>query len=239
MFSILCEKSFLSIKPCMKKEYLYMFIYGYIYHLFIFSQVNKIPETFKSPKEYKNSFITPLLEETHSDLYSNLLGVSRAPFCHVLKIERDSTQFKLPKDLFYRIKVKSITDELAKDFGKYEPEAGDLIAFTDMKPKRVDDLNTNKCPYNVAYVVGSKDEFSGEILVMSSKLMIEFDFTKTNNQKLYAVNLMNLTTNVRIWKALNSQLEGEHLNIIKNVLQPGLNVINNHLIISFSEFFSA
>ncbi|XP_004503077.1 helicase SEN1-like [Cicer arietinum] len=187
------------------------------------NKVNKIPETFKSPKEYKNSFITPLLEETHSDLYSNLLGVSRAPFCHVLKIERDSTQFKLPKDLFYRIKVKSITDELAKDFGKYEPEAGDLIAFTDMKPKRVDDLNTNKCPYNVAYVVGSKDEFSGEILVMSSKLMIEFDFTKTNNQKLYAVNLMNLTTNVRIWKALNSQLEGEHLNIIKNVLQPGLN----------------
>lgn len=182
--------------------------------------MKKIPYTFDSPTDYKQSFILPLLEETHSDLYSSLQGVSQAPFCEVSKVERDSKQFKLPKALFYQISLKTTPD----NNGKYDPEPGDLIAFTDVKPKRVSDLNTQKCPYNVAYVVAPKDEFSGEVSVLSSKPMFEFGFRKNDNKKLYAVNLMNMTTNIRIWKGLNSQSEGEHLDIIKKVLQPCLNV---------------
>ncbi|CAL5189948.1 unnamed protein product [Lathyrus oleraceus] len=182
-------------------------------------QVKKIPYTFDSPADYKQSFILPLLEETRSDLYSSLQGVSQAPFCEVSKVERDSKQFKLPKALFYQISLKTTPD----NNGKYDPEPGDLIAFTDVKPKRVSDLNTQKCPYNVAYVVAPKDEFSGEVSVLSSKPMFEFGFRKNDNKKLYAVNLMNMTTNIRIWKGLNSQSEGEHLDIIKKVLQPCLN----------------
>nr|POE52209.1 hypothetical protein CFP56_60316 [Quercus suber] len=38
-------------------------------------------------------------------------------------------------------------------------------------------------------------------------------------QNLYAVPLINMTTNIRIWRALNSKLEGGNLNVIQNVLQ--------------------
>ena len=31
--------------------------------------------------------------------------------------------------------------------------------------------------------------------------------------------LINMTTNIRIWRGLNSKLEGGNLNIIQNVLQ--------------------
>uniref|UniRef100_A0A2N9FCU5 DNA2/NAM7 helicase-like C-terminal domain-containing protein n=1 Tax=Fagus sylvatica TaxID=28930 RepID=A0A2N9FCU5_FAGSY len=46
---------------------------------------------------------------------------------------------------------------------------------------------------------------------------------KTNNKRretLYAIPLINMTTNIRIWRALNSKLEGGNSNIIRNVLQP-------------------
>ncbi|CAI8583915.1 unnamed protein product [Vicia faba] len=87
-------------------------------------------------------------------------------------------------------------------------------------PKRVDDLNTQRCPYNVGYVVAPKDEFAGEVSIMSSKCMTETDFRYNDKQKMYAVYLMNMTTNVRIWKALNSQSDGDHLGLIKKVLRP-------------------
>ncbi|AET03123.1 hypothetical protein MTR_8g063020 [Medicago truncatula] len=92
-------------------------------------QAKKTPETFNSSTDYKNSFMPLLLEGTHSDLYSNLLSVSHAPFCDVTKVERDNKQFKLPKSLFCQISFKS-TKECN---GKYEPEPGYLIAFTDIK----------------------------------------------------------------------------------------------------------
>ncbi|KAK8468674.1 hypothetical protein PHAVU_006G085200 [Phaseolus vulgaris] len=43
--------------------------------------------------------------------------------------------------------------------------------------------------------------------------------SSNNAPKLYAFCLLNLTTNVRIWKALNSQLEGSSLSMMKKVLQ--------------------
>ncbi|KAL5059823.1 hypothetical protein RYX36_031427, partial [Vicia faba] len=55
---------------------------------------------------------------------------------------------------------------------------------------------------------------------MSSKCMTETDFRYNDKQKMYAVYLMNMTTNVRIWKALNSQSDGDHLGLIKKVLRP-------------------
>jgi len=103
-------------------------------------QAKKTPETFNSSTDYKNSFMPPLLEGTHSDLYSNLLRVSHAPFCEVMKVERDNKQFKLPKSLFCQISFKS-TKECN---GKYEPEPGYLIAFTDIKPKRVNGLSKTR-----------------------------------------------------------------------------------------------
>ena len=50
------------------------------------------------------------------------------------------------------------------------------------------------------------------------------EFMSNKYQKLYAVFLLNLTTNIRVWKALNSVSENDNLNIIKQVLQPEVNV---------------
>lgn len=163
-----------------------------------------------------NSFILPLIEETHCDLSSSLIGVSRAPFCEVTKVETFRKYFKPPKDLFYLIKLKSSTSP-------YEPKHGDLIMITNIRPQSVDDLNRPGSYYNITHVRGSKHPFTDKVSVLSSKC-IEVSDLRSNHNKLYAIYLMNLTTNFRIWKALNSQQKGGNMNIIKRVLQPDSNV---------------
>ncbi|CAK8538107.1 unnamed protein product [Lathyrus sativus] len=187
-------------------------------------KVHKIPETFKSPTDYKNSFIPLLLEETRADLSSSFTAVSRAPFCEIKKVV-SSKQSRLPKaqkqfkQFHHKLQLKS-TIHSGGDGGNYEPGSGDLIAFTNIRPKSLDDLNTLKSPYHIAYV-RAKNQFSHTVSVLSSKCMkmdIENEFWNNNEQKLYVVYLINLTTNIRISNALNSRPEGEHLNIIKTVL---------------------
>lgn len=156
------------------------------------------------------SFIPSLIEETHTDLSSSVTGVSRAPFCEIRTVER-SKNFMPPKGLFYQVALK--------DSGTYEPEVGDLFAFTDIKPKNIDDLTRSKRGYHIAYVVGSNDKSSDMIPILSSKYMEAESYLRSNNaQKLYAVYLLNMTTYVRIWKALNSDLEGANMNMIEKVL---------------------
>ncbi|XP_061347141.1 helicase SEN1-like [Gastrolobium bilobum] len=182
-------------------------------------EVPKIPQTFSSTNDYMESFIPSLIEETHSDLWSSLIGVSHAPYCEILSIER-SKDFEYPKDLLYQITLKRTTNNV-EDVGKYEPEGGDLIAFTNIRPRSIHDLNKPKRFFHFAYVHKSKDGFSDEIPVLSSKYMgkdIEHDL-KNKTQKLYAVYLLNMTTNNRIWKALNSEFEDASSNIVKKVLQ--------------------
>jgi senataxin len=189
--------------------------------------VKRIPDTFSSVTDYMQSFIPPLIEETHSDLLSNVKGVSRAPTCIIYSVER-SKEFKPPKDLFYEITLKT-TAETGKDVEKYEPEVGDLIALTDVRPKCIDDLNRPKRSYLIAYVHGAKNETSDKIPILASKpIFTEQDMYKykketpfgNKKETLFAVYLVNMTTNVRIWKALNPEPEGGNTNIIKTVLRP-------------------
>ncbi|CAJ2652910.1 unnamed protein product [Trifolium pratense] len=187
------------------------------------NQVPKIPQTFLSTNGYMNSFFPALIEETHSDLYSSLMSVPQASFCEIRTMEM-SKEFNPPYDLYYNITVKNITDEVY-GVGKYEPEVGDLIAFTSIRPRSVYDLSRIKNYCHIAYICGSKDEFTDEIPILLSKYMEmemhgKFHSRRNNAQKLYAVYLVNMITNVRIWKALNSEMEGSNMNIIKKVLQP-------------------
>ena len=59
----------------------------------------------------------------------------------------NSWDFKPPKDLFYQMTLKRIIDDV-QNVGKYEPEVGDLIVFTDIRPRSIDDLNR---PKRIAY----------------------------------------------------------------------------------------
>ncbi|KAL5170750.1 putative helicase MAGATAMA 3 [Glycine soja] len=188
-------------------------------------KVLKIPQTFLSTTDYLNSFIPSLIEETRSDLCSNLKGVSRASFCEISSIELERSRSFIPtKSLFYQISVNRSSNDVN---GKYEPEVGDLIAFTDIKPKTVDDLiNRPKRNYHIGYVHGIKESID-KISILSSKsfdMDIQFALrSKSDAPKLYAFHLLNLTTNVRIWKALKSQLEGASLSMMKKVLQADIN----------------
>jgi senataxin len=179
-----------------------------------------------SVTNYLSSFVPSLIEETHFDLSSSLYGVHRAPFCEILTAVPERSRSFIPTRFFlYQISVHR-TDNDTKDVGKYAPEVGDLIALTDIKPKTIEDLNRPRRYYHIAYVCGSK-ESTGEISILSNKCIDmenNSSYLSNNTPKLYAVSLLNLTTNIRVWKALNSELEGANMNMIKKVLQASSNV---------------
>ncbi|CAL2229728.1 unnamed protein product [Prunus armeniaca] len=198
-------------------------------------QVTKIPETFSTVASYMKSFIPSLIEETHADLLSNVTAISQAPICEILTVET-SKHYRPPKDLFYEITVgKMIATESSA--GKYEPAVGDIFALTNFRPKCIDDLNRPPNFYLIAYVLGSKDESSDNLQILSSKPISGEGYKKIKSRKetLFAVYLTNMTTNVRVWKALNS--EETNTNIIKNVLQvqPNSSDGENSCAICFSE----
>ncbi|CAJ2652925.1 unnamed protein product [Trifolium pratense] len=221
------------------------------------NQVHKIPESFQSATDYKNSFIPLLFEETRADLSSSLYGVSHAPFCEIADVN-ESRQLTIPipeaQNQFIqfhhviRLKSETESDEV-ENIGNYIPVSGDLIAFTHIRPKGLSELNTLKSPYRIAYVKEARKawkELPDRISVLTSKCMnmdvendlgnnkelsskcmkmdIGYDLWNNKELKLYAVYLMNMTTNVRIWNALNSissvkimkrmmgpsQISGEH-----------------------------
>jgi senataxin len=177
-----------------------------------------------SVTNYLSSFVPSLIEETHFDLSSSLYGVHRDPFCEILTAVPERSRSFIPTRFFlYQISVHR-TDNDTKDVGKYEPEVGDLIVLTDIKPKTIEDLNKPRRYYHIAYVCGSK-ESTNEISIFSSKY-IDMEINSRNNStpKLYAIYLLNLTTNIRVWKALNIELEGANMNMIKKVLQASSNV---------------
>jgi len=179
--------------------------------------------------DYNKSFVPSLIEETHADLFSNITALSQAHTCEIEYVKTSKT-FKPPKDLFYEIKLESIKDselesakDTKKDEGKYEPESGDIIALTYVRPKCIDDLKRPKRFYLIAYVLRPRDleTESSTVSILASKPLLT-DEEYTHNYKkgtLFAVYLMNMTTNVRIWKALHPDPEGGNTNIIKTVLQ--------------------
>jgi len=126
-----------------------------------------------------------------------------------------------PKKLSYRILMKELR-EIANVEGTYEPEVGDLIALTDVKPKCINDLNRPQMPYLLGLVTTKKED-RPEMTILSSKpiaFVEDEQEDKTGKEKsLFVVYLTNMTTNNRIWQALNSGLAGRNMNIIKRVMQ--------------------
>jgi senataxin len=150
--------------------------------------------------------------------------LSLAPW-RVISHFMPTEDFKPPNDLFYHVILKSLrkfeTDdgkEFVTDDGRYEPEARDLIAITNVRPKCIADLETTNRSYLVAFVLTVKeDQF---LRILSSKPILFEEDNNKRRETLYAIPLINMTTNIRIWRALNSELEGGNLNIIQNVLLP-------------------
>lgn len=164
-----------------------------------------------------NCFTFPLIEETRADLCSSITNVSTAPTYEILEIK----DAEPPSYMNYAIKIERNQDT---EFGAdvYEPSYGDLIAFTVVRPKCVDDLYTPATTFNVALVQRVKIEKDNSVLLVISSKPIDPEKGMHKNldiRNLFAVFLTNLTTNLRIWEALNFQPDGRNANIINKVLQ--------------------
>ncbi|XP_011014219.1 PREDICTED: LOW QUALITY PROTEIN: helicase SEN1-like [Populus euphratica] len=171
------------------------------------------PNSFKSTAPYMKAFIPPLHVETHADLLSSTESLAEAPTCRILCV-RKSKDYKPPKDLFYEISVEETTVG-------YVPWVGDLIALTYVQLKCIDDLRKTQQSYHVAFVHAVEGGNRLTPSILSSKPIV--DEEGLNKGTLFAVHLINLTTNLRIWRSLHLELEGRNMNVIKKVLQKNFN----------------
>ncbi|KAL6218573.1 hypothetical protein ACLB2K_011783 [Fragaria x ananassa] len=179
------------------------------------SQVTRVPDTFSTVTSYMKAFVPSLLEETHEDLLSRMMSLSRAPSCEILKVE-PCKDHQPPKDLFYQITFNESKGE--NDIEAYQPNGGDIIALSDVRPKYIDDLSRSRNSYLIAYVIGSNQGSSLKILASKSINGGASGIRQSKRGRLVAVYLMNMTTNIRVWNALNSELSA-NTNLLKNVLQ--------------------
>ncbi|EXC36069.1 hypothetical protein L484_001369 [Morus notabilis] len=190
------------------------------------SQVKQIPETFSSEAEYMDSFTTPLIEETRADLCSSMETLSDSLCCEIESIKQ-CKRFKLPKDLFYAIKLTKRKAKMKNDDDD-ECGKGDIIAITNVRPKRISDLDRPGRPYVIALVQGF-NEVDLTLSTLSSKPILVEDIVekKEKSERLFAVKLINLTTNIRIWNALTADPKVGNMNIIQNVLHPPFADVDN------------
>lgn len=124
--------------------------------------------------------------------------------------------------LVYNIEMKRL-GESESDSEIYEPEPRDLIALTGVRPTCIDDLKTPIGSYLIALVQARRKIGNGsfEDIQILSSTPIEYERNGPRNKKQtiwFAVFLINITTNTRIWKALNSGLGEQNLNIMKKML---------------------
>uniref|UniRef100_A0A0D9W8K8 UvrD-like helicase ATP-binding domain-containing protein n=1 Tax=Leersia perrieri TaxID=77586 RepID=A0A0D9W8K8_9ORYZ len=168
-------------------------------------QVKRIPKTFTSSLNYFDSFVYPLLEETHADVFSSLDGYARQNFISItrmkeLQLDDEST--------FFLFEVANpVKDENSRE--TYAPCEGDIVVLTSRKPKQVSDFTRNTTSYILGSIVkgGEEDEDLPEhcfIARLSSMLPVETD-SVTNAPKgpLFIVLLINMKTYDRIWDCLN------------------------------------
>ncbi|KAI8540977.1 hypothetical protein RHMOL_Rhmol08G0027200 [Rhododendron molle] len=193
------------------------------------TQIMPIPETFSSTKEYMDSFIYPLIEETRSGLSESIQAVHLAPVREIWTVNI-SKDFEPPNALYYNISLNRKRD-IANGKVLYKPKFGDLIALTEDRPKCIRDLDRPKSPYVIAVVQGMGEYGSEKIELRASKTIVLGEFgdqrEDKKKQSLFVVYLGNFITEIRIWTALKSELEGGNMNIIKRVLQPDSTIGEN------------
>ncbi|KAI3950310.1 hypothetical protein MKW92_011315 [Papaver armeniacum] len=182
-------------------------------------KVNKIPKTFSSVNQYLDSYCYPLLEETHADLLSNMMNLYKAPKCKILSVEKHK-HYKPPRNFIYTMLLDHTGEDGKSVKDVYKPQGSDIIAFSDVRPERVKDFV--RVSYIPAMILGVDDgEIPYLVKVLTSKpIIVEDENGEENliNDPLFAVYLINMTTNLRIWRALHPS-GARNENIIKEVLR--------------------
>ncbi|GJY18864.1 hypothetical protein Tco_0390355, partial [Tanacetum coccineum] len=168
------------------------------------NKVENIPLSFESEDHYFGSFVYPLLEETRCELASCMEIIYRAPFADIIAFNES----KSGENMLYDVTVgpwKNQFSERGKD--AYHTLPGDLLILVYGKPESVSDLQHLGRTWAFSLVTNYEDD-STSVEVKASK-PIEFQ------DGMFAVFVMNLTTQKRIWKSLHMD---RNLNIIKKIL---------------------
>ncbi|XP_051116894.1 uncharacterized protein LOC127241743 [Andrographis paniculata] len=179
-------------------------------------QVKTIPDVFESVDEYLNSYVFPLLEETRSELASAFEVAYKAPFAKLTQLCESRNGEKLVYDVEVDLWRNIVKDSDGKP---YRTLPGDILLISDRKPETDSDIQGDGWTYTLASVIKIfNEEDDGAIspsLVFKIKTAVPIDVEDNSNKSLYAVHLMNVTTNERIWSALRMHW---NLKIISKVL---------------------
>ncbi|XP_044967800.1 uncharacterized protein LOC123427746 [Hordeum vulgare subsp. vulgare] len=178
-------------------------------------KVEIIPCNFKSLDHYLTSYRVPLIEETRSDLCSCLELISEAPLSKILSMEVAG------KPGSYFMDVDFWDNDAGFSTGAYSARNGDIYILSSIKPEAAEDLNRHGVTYCLAMVteVSMDDEYQKGFRVKVAK-NIGLEEEDLNKLK-HAIFLNNITTNIRIWKALTFDTHmNENFTVIKSLLAP-------------------
>ncbi|CAM0876418.1 unnamed protein product [Alopecurus aequalis] len=179
-------------------------------------KVETIPCNFKSLDHYLTSYHVPLIEEARSDLCSCLELIREAPSSKILSMEVAG------KSGSYFMDVDVWDNESGFSTEAYAPRNGDIFILSSMKPEAAEDLDCHGVTYCLAMVteVFMDDEYQkqkGFRVKVAKDIGLEEDLNKLK----HAIFLNNITTNMRIWKALTFDTHmNNNFTVIKSLLAP-------------------
>ncbi|KAE8792315.1 Lupus brain antigen 1-like protein [Hordeum vulgare] len=179
-------------------------------------KVETIPCKFKSLDHYLAMYRVPLIEETRSDLCSCLELVSQAPSSKILSMEIAG------KSGPYFMDVDFWDNDAGFSTGAYSARSGDIFILSSIKSEAAEDLNSHGVTYCLAMVteVSMDDEYQKGFrfrVKVEKNINLEEDLIKLK----HAIFLNNITTNIRVWKALTFDAHmNENFTVIKSLLAP-------------------
>ncbi|XP_042505284.1 uncharacterized protein LOC122081929 isoform X2 [Macadamia integrifolia] len=195
--------------------------------------VEKIPIYFESVEHYLGSFKFPLLEDIRAELCASMKEISEAPRAKVTPL----SESKPYGSLLYEIRVDSWRNKSRLGGTEdYKPKPGDIYVLSDRVPEYVEALQhygrswtfalVTKVPDNEQSEEGFSDnEQSGENSSMYLKIMASksIEIIEGMLDSLFAFFITNVTTNNRIWIALQGK---GNLKIIEEILDDNAMVKN-------------
>ncbi|XP_022942074.1 helicase SEN1-like [Cucurbita moschata] len=185
-------------------------------------KVGNIPKSFESEEHYRGSYLFPLLEETRAELCSSLKAIHKAPSAQVVSIEESNA--KRGKILF-NVNVSPWRSTDGKGQQPYKALPGHIFIILDSDPQTTDSDYLERSEFNWAFAwLGQITDNSIPThlnLHVSKNITAQGDILESTT--LFIVFLMNVTTNLRIWKALQCSAGG---GIIGRVL--GTTWLGNH-----------
>ena len=181
-------------------------------------QAKKIADRFTSVADYLDSFTQPLVEETRASLCSGLEVAGKAPSCEISRLVPLKLKSKQAKSRFcYNILTRG-NKSLKNPRGDYEPQSGDLVLLTNSTLKGMHSLNIPEIQFVIASVLKLNGGSFYKFRLVSAK-EINPELRPNGPNRVYATYLINMTTNIRIWRALNPNPKTANLSLIEKVLQ--------------------